>query len=138
MQLLANIDVDDLARAERFYCDALGLRVGRRLGASVVELLGAPVPIYLLEKAAGSAAAAVISQRRDYARHWTPVHLDFVVQDLAAAVAKANAAGARLEGDVGAHAWGSIALMADPFGHGFCLIEFRGRGYDEIEPPALR
>jgi len=25
-----------------------------------------------------------------------------------------------------------IALMADPFGHGFCLIEFRGRGYDEI------
>jgi hypothetical protein len=22
--------------------------------------------------------------------------------------------------------------MADPFGHGFCLIEFRGRGYDEI------
>jgi hypothetical protein len=22
--------------------------------------------------------------------------------------------------------------MADPFGNGFCLIEFLGRGYDEI------
>jgi hypothetical protein len=22
--------------------------------------------------------------------------------------------------------------MADPFGHGFCLIQFLGRGYDEI------
>jgi lactoylglutathione lyase len=22
--------------------------------------------------------------------------------------------------------------LADPFGHGLCLIEFRGRGYDEI------
>jgi hypothetical protein len=22
--------------------------------------------------------------------------------------------------------------LADPFGHGFCLIEFTGRGYDEV------
>jgi len=27
---------------------------------------------------------------------------------------------------------GSSVLMADPFGHGFCLIQFIGRGYDEI------
>ena len=25
-----------------------------------------------------------------------------------------------------------LALMADPFGNGFCLVEFLGRGYDEI------
>ena len=30
------------------------------------------------------------------------------------------------------HAWGRIAHMADPFGHGFCLIQFVGRGYDEV------
>jgi hypothetical protein len=24
------------------------------------------------------------------------------------------------------------AALADPFGHGFCLIEFAGRGYDEL------
>jgi hypothetical protein len=23
-------------------------------------------------------------------------------------------------------------MLADPFGNGFCLLEFRGRGYDEI------
>jgi lactoylglutathione lyase len=28
--------------------------------------------------------------------------------------------------------WGRIAQLADPFGHGLCLIQFLGRGYDEI------
>jgi hypothetical protein len=31
--------------------------------------------------------------------------------------------------------WGKIALLADPFGHGLCLIEFLNRGYDEIADP---
>jgi hypothetical protein len=48
---------------------------------------------------------------------------------------RAQAAGARLEGDIRTHEWGRIAVMADPFGHGFCLIEFLGRGYDEIARP---
>jgi hypothetical protein len=30
------------------------------------------------------------------------------------------------------HAYGRLALLADPFGNGFCLLEFSGRGYDEI------
>src|SRR5262245_54398800 len=105
-QFVVNIDVDDLARAERFYRDALGLRAGRRLAGSIVELTGGPAPVYLIEKAPGTVAAAGSAQRREYARHWTPVHLDFVVADIAAAVARARAAGARLEGDVTTHAWG--------------------------------
>jgi len=28
--------------------------------------------------------------------------------------------------------WGRMASLADPFGHGIDLLEFRGRGYDEI------
>lgn len=132
VSVLANIDVDDLARASAFYCSALGLRVGRRLGDSVVELLGASAPIFLLEKPPGTSAAPAPSARRDYARHWTPVHLDFVVPDVEAALAKARTAGASLEGEVRTCEWGRIAALADPFGHGFCLIEFLGRGYDEI------
>ena len=54
MELLVNIDVDDLARAERFYREAFGLAVGRRFGAGGVELLGAGSAIYLLEKPAAS------------------------------------------------------------------------------------
>lgn len=130
--LLVNIDVDNLARGIDFYCGALGLQVGRRLGSGGVELLGGSAPIYLLEKPTGSAAAAGLAQQRDYSRHWTPVHLDFVVSEIRAAVARAEDAGALLEGEIRTANWGHIAVMADPFGHGFCLIQFLGRGYDEI------
>lgn len=129
---LINIDVDDLERAVAFYTAAFGLRVGRKLGPSIVELLGAGSPIYLIEKATGSAAGPATEERRRYARHWTPVHLDFVVADLDAAVKAATAAGAILEVPAATHAWGKIAHMADRFGHGVCLVEFLGRGYDEI------
>ena len=63
------------------------------------------------------------------------MHLDFVVPDIAAALARAERAGALREGEVQTHGWGRIATLADPFGHGFCLIEFLGRGYDEIAGP---
>ena len=130
--LLVNIDVDDLDRAVAFYTAAFGLRPGRRFGELGVEMLGAPCAVYLLAKPAGSTPAATAPQRRDYRRHWTPVHLDFVVPDVAAAVRRAEAAGARLEEEIRTHAWGRIAAMADPCGHGFCLIEFVGRGYDAL------
>jgi predicted enzyme related to lactoylglutathione lyase len=136
LAVLANIDVDDLGRAADFYCAALELTVGRRFGNSAVELVGASCAIYLLEHAPGTAGTPASSQRRDYARHWTPVHLDFVVPKIDPAVARAQNAGARLEGEVRTHAWGRIAVLADPFGHGFCLIEFLGRGYDEIATQA--
>lgn len=131
MSLLVNIDVDDLARAERFYCDGLGLRVGRRFDGWM-ELVGAAAPIYLLPKPAGSAVSPASSQKREYGRHWTPVHLDFVVDDIGPAVERAVKAGATLERAATTHAYGLLALLADPFGNGFCLLEFRGRGYDEI------
>src|SRR5690606_10198950 len=116
-RLLVNIDVDDLERAEAFYRDAFGLRASRRFGGEGVELLGAGVPIYLLRKAAGSPAGDASMQRRDYRRHWTPVHLDFVVDDLDAALARAEAAGARREGTLREADWGRIATLVDPFGH---------------------
>lgn len=130
--LLVNIDVDDLDRAEAFYTGAFGLRANRCFGDGALELLGAGVPLYLLRKPAGSLAGAGDGSRRDYRRHWTPVHLDFVVDDLEAALERAQAAGAVREGEVRNEAWGRIAVLADPFGHGLCVIQFHGRGYDEI------
>jgi predicted enzyme related to lactoylglutathione lyase len=132
VNVLANIDVENVALATKFYCSALGLTVGRRFGNSAVELMGGSCAIYLLQKESGTLATAFSPQLRDYSRHWTPIHLDFVVPEIEAAVARAEAAGARLEGEVQTHVWGRIAVLADPFGHGFCLIEFLGRGYDEI------
>lgn len=132
MDLLINLDVDDLARAVRFYGEAFDLKIGRRFGSSGVELLGSSAPIYLLVKAAGSRPTPASGSLRSYERHWTPVHLDFVVDDVDAAVARAVAAGAVLEGPVATDTWGRLAVMADPFGHGFCFVQFLGRGYDEV------
>ncbi len=132
MNFLVNLDVDDLAKAIRFYQSAFSLTVGRRFGAFGVEMLGGPVPIYLLVKDPDTAASETTSQRRSYARHWTPVHLDFVVEEIESAVQRAVLAGAQLEKPIVNHKWGKLALMADPFGHGFCFVQFIGRGYDEI------
>jgi catechol 2,3-dioxygenase-like lactoylglutathione lyase family enzyme len=132
MNLLVNIDVPDLAAAEAFYTRAFGLSVARRLGPSITELVGAAVPIYLLTKTEGSAPFAGAPAPRTFARHWTPLHLDVSVENLEAALERALAAGATAESDIGVHAWGRIVLLADPFGHGVCLIEFSERGYDAL------
>ncbi len=126
------IDVDDLSKGIDFYTRAVGLRLGRRLGDAWVELLGASAPIDLLANAAGSTPSPRSPMTRNYGRHWTPVHLDFVVAELDEAVRRAQAAGAILESGIQERKWGRLANMADPFGNGFCFLEFRGRGYDEL------
>jgi predicted enzyme related to lactoylglutathione lyase len=133
MELLVNIDVGDLDEAIRFYERAVGLQLGRRLfGGTVAELLGASSLIYLMAKSQNSSPSVYTSQLRDYQRHWTPVHIDFVVDDLAAAVERAARAGAKLEGEPQSFAWGRQAVMSDPFGNGLCFVQWVGRGYDEV------
>lgn len=137
MEIRICIDVDDLERGIAFYTKGLGLRLGRRLGKDWAELLGGSSPIDLLFNPPDSAPLiSTDPQRRDYTRHWTPVHLDFVVTDADAAAARLMALGARLERPVQDRAWGRMANLADPFGHGLDLLEFRGRGYDELLAPA--
>jgi len=41
-------------------------------------------------------------------------------------------AGAKVDEPAQDRAWGRIAILADPFGHGFCLLQFSGPGYDAI------
>ena len=131
-RILINLDVNDLERAVAFYTQAFELRVGRHFEAGFVELLGAEAPIYLLLKAASSEPFPRAEQVRSFTRHWTPLHLDFVVTDLDAALTRALAAGAVLESGPSQHAYGRLALLHDPFGHGFCLLQFAGKGYDEL------
>jgi uncharacterized glyoxalase superfamily protein PhnB len=138
MELRICIDVDDMERAIAFYTQGLGLRVGRRLKSDFVEILGAGSPIDLLFNAPGTrpiASGPGSETMRHYSRHWTPVHLDFVVEDIDSAVARLRRHGAVLEMPVTERIWGRIAGLADPFGHGLDLLEFKGRGYDEILQP---
>jgi predicted enzyme related to lactoylglutathione lyase len=135
IQLRVCIDVDDLERAVDFYQRALGLVVGRRLEGAWAEMLGATSPIDLLMAPAGTRPTADPDSVRDYARHWTPIHIDVPVDDIEAAVTRACSAGAVLERAIQTRPWGRIAVLADPFGHGLCLLQMQGRGYDELLGP---
>ncbi|MBA3511743.1 VOC family protein [Sphingomonas sp.] len=128
--LLVNIDVPDIASGEAFHTQAFDLTVGRRFGSDFVELLGLDAPIYLLKKDEGTPIAPDRDEHRRYQRHWTPIHPDIVVDELDAATERALAAGAVLEAPARDAPYGRIAMFADPFGHGFCLIEFNSEGYD--------
>jgi uncharacterized glyoxalase superfamily protein PhnB len=132
MELRICIDVNDMERAIAFYTGGLELRVGRRFKSDFVELLGAACPIDLLFNAAGTQSVPGSGSPRNYQRHWTPLHLDFVVADIAAAVARLQQHGAVLEMPVTDKVWGRIAGLVDPFGHGLDLLQFKGRGYDEM------
>jgi predicted enzyme related to lactoylglutathione lyase len=128
--VLINIDVPDAEIGVRFYVAAFGLKIGRRFGDDFVELLGWEAPVYLLSKKGGTVGAG--GDLRRYERHWTPFHLDIVVDDVDAAVGRAVAAGATLEASAKDTPYGRIAMLGDPFGHGFCLLQFSAQGYDAL------
>jgi predicted enzyme related to lactoylglutathione lyase len=133
VEALINIDVSDLEQAIRFYQEAVGLRLSRKLfGGAIAEMSGASSPIYLISEPEGSYPIPQSGQGRTYKRHWTPVHLDFVVDNLETAIEKAKAAGAKLEAEPQSFAWGSLARLSDPFGHGLCLLQWSGKGYSEV------
>lgn len=131
MRTIVNIDVPELEPAITFYDKALGLKLNRIIDEDVAELAGASSMIYLLANAADSPAAQSAPSSRHYSRHWTPVHIDFVVDDIAESANVALAAGAIQESEC-VHWKGSKCItFADPFGHGFCLIQFDGETYSD-------
>jgi len=124
MRVIVNIDVPDLGPAIDFYRAALGLKLNRVIEEDVAELTGASSVIYLLQNPAGSHPVNTLSRTRDYSRHWTPVHMDFVVDDVAEAAERAISAGAIQESECIEWRGSKCITFSDPFGHGFCLIEF--------------
>ena len=132
IEVHAYIDVADLERGIAFYCDGLNLTLRRRLSPSWVELAGANLPIFLLGNRKPTANLGGTQIQRNFARHWTPVHLDFIVPEFDAAVARLTGLGATLDRPIQLAEYGRMANMADPFGNGFDLIEFSGSGYDAV------
>lgn len=130
MKIIINIDVPELDPAITFYCAALGLMHKRTLDNDVAELAGGSSVIYLLRNPSGTRSASTTSEARRYSRHWTPVHLDFVVEDLAVAAERAMKAGAKQESECVEWRGSRCITFSDPFGHGFCLIEFDGETYN--------
>jgi predicted enzyme related to lactoylglutathione lyase len=127
----AYVEVEDTEAGVAFYTTALGLTVCRRLTPRWVELSGASIPIFILGNRPESFDAGGVEIVREFTRHWTPVHLDFIVDELDAWVRRAREAGAVVEREENYHAF-RMANCSDPFGNGFDLIEVAPGGYDAI------
>ena len=121
IKLSVSIDVPDLAKAESFYVEALGCKKIRDQGDKMIVLSTDNAEIYLLEREIGSVAIKGSNIIRDFERHWTPVHLDFLRNDVSDVVARVKEFGGQHEGGESGD-WGSIAHCVDPFGNGFCVI----------------
>ena len=121
MKVTVSIDVSDLMKAEEFYVGALGCEKVRDQGSKMIVLSAGNIDIYLQEKEKGSKPVSGRELVRDYERHWTPIHLDFITKNVDETVKNIVEFGGFHEGGESAD-WGSIAYCADPFGNGFCLI----------------
>jgi predicted enzyme related to lactoylglutathione lyase len=121
------IDVPDMARGIRFYADAFGFSKVSEPYPGVAILQAGATTITLLEKSEQSRPSPHTRDVRHYDRHWTPVHLDFHVDDVQAALDKAVKAGATKEQFFENPEHGSAAFCADPFGHGFCLLQSKAK-----------
>ena len=121
IKISVSIDVSNLKKAETFYVEALGCKKVRDQGSNMVVLSVENSDIYLQEKEPGTMPFVSSSVVRDYERHWTPVHLDFICDNVDELVSKILKLGGFHEGGDSGD-WGSIAYCADPFGNGFCVI----------------
>ena len=122
MNYSVTIDVPNLEEGLTFYRGALGLvEVARPIPTYAILACG-DARIGLIEKAAGTKPAKGSEDVRRYERHWTPVHIDFNVNDFAGVLAKALGAGATCEQKYQIEGRAPIAFCCDPFGNGFCII----------------
>jgi catechol 2,3-dioxygenase-like lactoylglutathione lyase family enzyme len=122
MKYTVTIDVPQLEEGLRFYRDGLGFSEIARPVATYAVLKCGHSQIGLIEKPAGSKPAADADDVRRYERHWTPVHIDFHVDDFDAFLAKAVNAGAKCERKFEISGRPPIAFCSDPFGNGFCVV----------------
>ena len=122
MDYSVTIDVPKLDDGLRFYRDGLGLtEIARPIPTYAILKCGG-ARIGLMEKAAGTKPAKGSDDVRRYERHWTPVHIDFQVDDFEPALARALEAGALCEHKFEVPGRPPIAFCSDPFGNGFCLL----------------
>ncbi len=122
MRVSVTIDVPSLEQGVAFYGSAFGFAEQSRPFPTYAVLSKDDAQIALMEKPAGSSPAPGTADVRRYDRHWTPVHIDFHVEDFEETLKRAMAAGASVEEafEGGEHA--PAAFCADPFGNGFCVI----------------
>lgn len=127
MKYSVSIDVPDLAAGIDFYTRTFGLVETARplpvyavIGGTGNQTLG------IIEKPEGSVPAPGTQDRRQYGRHWTPVHLDIEVDDFDETLHRLVEAGGTIERRFDMDDRPPVAFCADPFGNGLCVLRSRG------------
>ncbi|MFJ9552636.1 VOC family protein [Nocardiopsis sp. NPDC101807] len=114
MRLVCVLDVDDFEETARFWCGALGfVREETQRHPSYLALLdpGGRWPDLLLQKVP------------EPSRGKNRMHLDMVVPDLEAEAERVLRLGARRVRPTFEEAGDLIAVLADPEGNEFCLVQ---------------
>lgn len=112
------IDVDDVDKAVEFYGQALGLSVVK-VEPGWAQIKNDEQTFWIMKAPPGPEGSIL----RDYRRHWTPIHLDFVVDDIEQVVNRVIQAGGKLEGQIRRGAGGALANVSDPAGNGVDLVQ---------------
>jgi catechol 2,3-dioxygenase-like lactoylglutathione lyase family enzyme len=120
-----SVDVPSIEEGLRFYGAVFGFTKLAEPYPGVAVLGTGTSKLLLLEKGAGTCPCPAPGAERRYDRHWTPVHIDFHVDDFQSVLDKAIAAGAKQEQLHARPGFPGVAFFSDPFGHGFCVIENR-------------
>lgn len=123
----ATIDVPDIEAGVAFYGGLLGFTETARPLPILAVLDAEGQSLLIFQKQTGSHPVKGKPITRDYSRHWTPVHLDFHVDDVKAMLGDLARLGGTVEELHEIPGRPVVAFCADPFGHGFCLIGRRDR-----------
>jgi catechol 2,3-dioxygenase-like lactoylglutathione lyase family enzyme len=122
MRMSVSLDCPSLEAGIAFYGAVFGFQVTSRPYTGLAGLAAGDQRLLLIERTENTLPYPNSSHGRSYARHWTPIHLDFHVTDVESVRDRALAAGAKLEAWHERPGKPGVAFMSDPFGHGFCLI----------------
>jgi predicted enzyme related to lactoylglutathione lyase len=122
MKVSVSIDVPSIDDGLKFFREAFGFVEFSRPHPGYAMLKAGEAMIGLLAKPAGSSPAEGSTDVRRYERHWTPVHIDFRVEEFEASLTRALEAGAKSEQVHRVPGYPPVAFCSDPFGHGFCIV----------------
>jgi predicted enzyme related to lactoylglutathione lyase len=122
MKVTVSIDVPSIEEGLQFFGEVFGFAETARPHPGYAVLTAGESTIGLVAKPAGSRPAKGSDEVRRYERHWTPVHIDFRVEDFEATLDKALGAGAKAEQVHRVPGYPPVAFCSDPFGHGFCIV----------------
>lgn len=122
MKVTVSIDVPSIEAGAQFFGAVFGFTETSRPHPGYAVLSCGDATLGLLAKPAGSHPAKGSDDVRRYERHWTPVHIDFRVDDFERTLARALASGAQAEQVHRAPGYPPVAFCSDPFGHGFCIV----------------